>query len=151
MKFISCFQGSHLQCRGLALQIDTLAGGKTADYVQHITTSIHDVVETYSLFNKYGVAVLQNKLVSKLKNTVSDRVYVNHYVRIKLEEDLNIKLLELKCNIHPLDGIVNAARNALKKTGIKGNLFGQSDCSAENLIYGLSNRVKGILKDSSSS
>ena len=101
--------------RGLALQIDTLAGGKTADYVQHITTSIHDVVETYSLFHKSDVADLQNKLVSKLKNTVSDRVSVNHCVRIKLEEDLNIKLLELKCNIHPLDGIVNAARNALKQ------------------------------------
>ena len=36
---------------------------------------------------------------------MSDRVAVNHCVIEKLQSDLDIQLLELKCNVHPLEGV----------------------------------------------
>ena len=127
--------------KGLVLQISCLAGGTAVDYVNHISESINDTVETYSLFNNVDPQDCQKIVISKLKNTLSDRVAVNHCVRLQLEENLNIKLLELKCNVHPLDGIAKEARNVLKKIDrtqeIESSVFG-NDCRVANFIYGLS-------------
>ena len=66
---------------------------------------------------------------------------VNHCVVKKLEEDLNMELLELKCNVHPLDGISHKCRAILKEVdknlNIKTSLFGK-ECEAANIIYNLS-------------
>ena len=44
---------------------------------------------------------------------MSDRVSVNHCVWLKLEELFQHTLLELKCNVHPLDGISNKIRSTI--------------------------------------
>ena len=49
-----------------------------------------------------------------LKNTLSDRVAVNHCVVQNLQSALDIELLELKCNVHPLDGIAKKWNTSLK-------------------------------------
>ena len=71
---------------------------------------------------------------------MSDRVSVNHCVWLKLEELFQHTLLELKCNVHPLDGISNKIRSTLKvydnDNGIQSFTFG-SDCAVANVIYGL--------------
>ena len=56
---------------------------------------------------------------------MSDRVSVNHCVWLKLEELFQHTLLELKCNVHPLDGISNVYDN---DNGIQSCTFG-SDCA----------------------
>ena len=62
---------------------------------------------------------------------------------MQLEQRLNIELLELNCNVHPLDGLASEARKTLKKVDvkyeIKSTLFG-NDCCAANVTYGLSKR-----------
>lgn len=124
---------------GLELQVSPLAGGTTQDYVGHITEALSDIRDSYALVYEKNPVHIKNTVVSKLKNTISDWVAVNHCVRQTLEEVLGIQLLELKCNLHPLDGIANTA--TLKKIdserGIKGECHGKSS-SANNLIYGIS-------------
>ena len=39
---------------------------------------------------------------------------MNHCVRVQLEHYLDIELLELKCNVHPLDGLASEARKSLQ-------------------------------------
>ena len=71
------------------------------------------------------------------KATLSDRVAVNHCVTERLKNSFNTDLLELHCNIHPLDSISSNARSALKDTGVKGAVFGK-DCAAANVIHNVS-------------
>ena len=79
--------------------------------------------------------------VTKVKSTLSDRAVVNHCVRVQLEQRLNSELLELNCNVHPLDGLASEARKTLKKVDskyeIKSTLY-ENDCCAANVTYGLS-------------
>ena len=42
-------------------------------------------------------------------------VNVNHCVKLKLDEYFEHTLLELKCNVHPLDSISTYIRGAFKK------------------------------------
>ena len=56
-------------------------------------------------------------MVKHLKNTLTDRDAVNHCVVEALQQDLDIQLLELKCNVHPLDGIAKKCRDVLKEYG----------------------------------
>ena len=45
---------------------------------------------------------------SNLKNTLSDRITVNHCVIQSLQSSLDTELLKLKSNVHPIDGITPA-------------------------------------------
>ena len=60
---------------------------------------------------------------------------------MQLEQRLSIELLELTCNVHPLDRPSTEARKTLKKVDskyeIKTSLF-ENDCCAANVTYGLS-------------
>ena len=125
----------------LELQVNSLSGGTTEDYATHITESLHDISDSYALYTNEETVEVRKSVISTLKNTVSDRVSVNNCVRKKLEEDLDIELLGLNCNVHPLDGMAGAARTALKKIDsaceLKGDCYGKS-CCADNLIYSIS-------------
>ena len=59
---------------------------------------------------------------------------------MKLDERFEHTLLELKCNVHPLDSISTDIRGAFKKydkeQNIESSTFG-NDCRVGNLIYGL--------------
>ena len=52
-------------------------------------------------------------IIKHLTNTLFDRVAVNHCVVQRLQENFETELLELKCNIHPLDGIAKKSSNVL--------------------------------------
>lgn len=125
----------------MELQINTLAGGTTQDYTEHIKEALHDVSDVYAGYHNKSSVDARSTVVSKLKNTISDRVSVNHCARLQLEEDLNQQLLELNCNVHPSDGIASKARKTLKelvkKHNVKEDLFG-TRCCADTLIYCLS-------------
>ena len=57
-----------------------------------------------------------------------------------LKTDLDVDLLELKCNVHLLDGLAHKSRQVLKKVDanleVKSELFG-SECKAANVIDSL--------------
>ena len=56
--------------------------------------------------------LLKKKCDSHIQCTMSDRVNVNHCVKLKLDEHFEHTLLELKCNVHPLDSISTDIRGA---------------------------------------
>ena len=60
---------------------------------------------------------------------------------MQLEEKFNIELLELNCNVNPLDGLASEARKTMKSLeatfDVRGNVFGK-EAAAVNLTYGLS-------------
>ena len=126
---------------GLSLQISTMPGGTTDDYYEHITTTVCDVVTTFAGYKREDIHNLETGVFHHIKNTISDRAAVNHCVVQNLEEDMNMELLELKCNVHPLDGITHKCRCILKEVdthlNIKTSLFGK-ECKAANIVYNLS-------------
>ena len=125
----------------LTLDISGLAGGRCEDYVDHITSTITDAAQTYSKFHKIDEIEIENKLTQNLTHTLSDRAAVNHCVNQSLGEKLGHELTDLKCNVHPLDGLAHKADSVLKKyesnSEVIAKCFGQSS-AAINLIYGVS-------------
>ena len=123
------------------VQIDRLAGGTTDDYATHINESISDVIATYSKFHNLEPNDVRKEIISKFTSTITDRCAVNHAVKKRIEELLGIGLLELNCNVHPLDGLASTSRTTLavidKEWSIDSLVFGHQ-CKAGNLIYGLS-------------
>ena len=63
---------------------------------------------------------------------------VNHCVVEYLKSKLHINLLELKCNVHPLNGIANKCTSTLKDLlkCISRDTFGYN-CCAVNFVYGM--------------
>ena len=105
--------------RWMMLPIDTLPGRTALDYVTHITQHLNAVTDTYALCSDIDPVQLHAATVTKVKSTLSDSAVVNHCVRVQLEQRLNIELLELNCNVHPLDGLASEARKTLKKVDAK--------------------------------
>ena len=57
---------------------------------------------------------LLKKVHSHIQCSMSDRVRINHCLKLKLDEHFEHTLLELKCNVHQLDSISTDIRGALK-------------------------------------
>ena len=125
----------------LVLQVDVLPGGTTTDYTNHICQSFTDITQTYSAYGGDDFVPLHKSVVGKLTSSISDRVVVNHCVNVALETKLGIELHELKCNVHPLDGLASQTRKTCqqidKSSGFKGSLFGREG-AVVNVIYSLS-------------
>ena len=125
---------------GYILQVGTIAGGTTADYTSHIHEAISDITQTYALFHDEHEPAIMSTVVKHLKNTLTDRVAVNHCVVEALQQDLDIQLLQLKCNVHPLDGIAKKCRDVLKEYDVaketRSDTFGREGC-AVNCVYSM--------------
>ena len=84
---------------------------------------------------------VKSTIISSLSSSITDRCSVNYCVIEMLKTDLDVDLLELKCNVHPLDGLAHKSTQVLKKVDanleVKSELFG-SDCKAANVSYSLS-------------
>ncbi|XP_050405543.2 uncharacterized protein LOC126821183 isoform X1 [Patella vulgata] len=126
---------------GYVMQVAVLPGGEAVDYANHVKESLHDIVHTYSSFHNISAVVTEKKVISHLKNTMSDCVNVNAAAVRELERDLDIKLLSLNCNVHPLESVARKCWELLKTydtdNSVESNTFG-SDCRAANLLYGIS-------------
>ncbi len=68
---------------------------------------------------------------------MTDRVATNHATVTLLQDDFDNALIELKCNVHPLDGTSNKASKVGKAIDVTnattGQCFGQEG-SATNLV-----------------
>ena len=82
--------------------------------------------ETYAAYNQTDKIQVKHLFVQHIKNTLTDRVAVNHCVVQALNTDLDIELLELKCNVHPIDGIAKKCTDFLKAYDAQNNV--RSDC-----------------------
>ena len=124
----------------LQLGTCTLAGGTTDDYASHIQTCFNVIVSSYAEYHKPDPIQTKSTIIHHLKNTLTDRVAVNHCVVQSLRSSLDIELLELKCNVHPLDGIAKRCTDLLKvydkEYNITSDTFGNG-CCAVNFMYAM--------------
>ena len=130
--------------KSYVLSLRSIAGGTTKDFVFHICDSINSIITTYATYNRVDYLLAKSSIIKHLKNTLSDRVAVNHCLVQQLKTAFEIELLELKCNIHPLDGIAKKCTNILKEcdnhNNITSDTFGR-DCCAVNFLIAM-NKVR---------
>ena len=108
-------------------------------YVAHITSVIDRMATVYSSFHGSEPAVVKAAIICRVNSTMRDRVNVNSAVVRELKEQWGRDLVELNCNLHPLDGFANEIKNALKKLdGDMGMPNTGRDCCASNFLYTLS-------------
>ena len=122
------------------LQLGAIASGRTEDYVSHISDSLNHMIAIYAKFKNLKFSDVRSTILKHFKNTLTDRVAVNHCVVQHLQSQMDVELLELNCNVHPLDGIAKKCTSILKNYDaemvIKSDTFGR-DCCVVNLIYGI--------------
>ncbi|KAH9509815.1 hypothetical protein Btru_045273 [Bulinus truncatus] len=91
--------------------------------------------------NELHLSINGESMTLDIDRISSDRACVNHCINNCLSELLGKELLELKFNLHPLDGFAREARKLLKKVdelrNISSNIHGTEGCAA-NLIYRIS-------------
>ena len=94
----------------------------------------------------------RRSLTNSIKN-LQHRYWPCSYQPLQLQNIFHIPILELNCNVHPLDSLASAARKVLsqhdKDVEFKGYVFGKCG-SAANVIMALSklrfkNKESGIL------
>ena len=116
--------------------LSSLPGGKAVDYHQSIMHSLDDLSTSYSEFAKADKSEVKKTFFDNITSTMGDRVPVNHVVVEKLSESFDHPLIELNCNLHPLDGLANASRKVLKGLEVKSATFGK-EAGAMNFIAAL--------------
>ena len=84
--------------KSYVLCLKTIAGGTTDDYTSHICESIHNnyIVTTYATFHSLEYVYTKTTILKNLKNTLCDRVAVNHCVVQSLQDKLEM------CRFHQL-------------------------------------------------
>ena len=121
------------------LSVAALPGGKAIDYLTHITSTIDLMSQIYGGYVEENPISIKQNIIDRITSSVSDRVNTNSCMVKQLEALWEKDILDLKCNLHPLDGFASAVRAALKvldtNFGIKTSGF---DCAAANFIYSLS-------------
>ena len=138
--------------RAMTVSVAELPGGDNVIYTAHLTRVVDRLSKVYSGFNSSDVSKsnpIQTKdyIVNKITCTISDRVSVNEVVVTNLKEEWNRTIIELKCNLHCLDGFKNEVCSDLKKHDAaddRMDLNTGRDCCAANFLYGLSKmKTKG--------
>ena len=92
---------------------DLPPGERSEDYVDHIVNSLNGIVRIYASFLEMDFPTLLSSIVCKFQCTMTDRASVNHCTAARLMNMLNINLLELNCQLHPLETFASATRDAL--------------------------------------
>ena len=125
----------------LSLDVRHIAGGKTADYVSHIVSALTEAADLYARYVAKPQQEIFSELKARISCTLTDRAAVNACVTRQLCEELDSQLLQLNCNIHPLDSVARRAKQQLARLDeswdIKGSCFGTDGC-ATNLINAVS-------------
>ena len=111
-----------------ALCIQELPGGTTEDYVQHITSTLEQAAEVYAKMKSLNKQSVLDDIKKRITSTTSDRAAVNHCVSREVGKYVGHDVLELNCNIHPLDSLSIAFRKLCKEfegeQGAVSSLFG---------------------------
>ena len=123
------------------ISVETLSGGRTIDYVNHIESAIDTTATTYSECYNTNKDDTKNEMIGNISNTLSDRAAVNHCVNKEFSDTAGRIITELNCNVHPLDGLAQSTKKVIREIenqhNIKGKCFGK-DVAAVNLIHAIS-------------
>ena len=122
-------------------------------YVDHIVSVLRECAEVYSNSKKldngdipeeFSADKIYDDIRGRITSTLSDRAAVNKKVHAKLCEVLGRDLLDLSCNVHPLDSLSIAYRKITKTFEKEENctsaLYGQQSI-LERLIL-IINKIK---------
>ena len=117
-----------------------LPGGTAVDYAKHATDALEQISRIVCSYIGGNLINVCEKVLKSISNIISDRAAVNGKVVRLLRDNLQMDLLEYKCNLHPLDSIAGKCRETLKKFDkekeYKSQTFGNSCCVA-NIVYGI--------------
>lgn len=139
-------KGKHLNeihvCTGkenIVLGVSNLAGGNTKDYTDDIVNTVDNLMSDYGTYRLLDKTETISKGKENISCTLTDRVRVNHCVVRELEKDFGKGLVELNCNVHPLDGMANKAKQVLKarekkEPTIDGKLFGKEALAVKIIL-----------------
>ena len=103
--------------------IRSIPGGRAEDYCTHALEVIEELAFSYASFHR------KSDIVPAVRSTMTDRVNTNHAAVALLEDKLEKNILELHCNVHPLDSISKVCRAALQpfNSTVPSGVFGK-DC-----------------------
>ncbi|XP_047135636.1 uncharacterized protein LOC124812731 [Hydra vulgaris] len=100
--------------RCYSLSTAKLAGGTGFDCATHIVSVIKELANTFAGFKNMPAVEVLDVFTQKIKSCLSDRAPVNSCVKNMLQEEMDIQLMQLYCNVHPLETITLKALLALK-------------------------------------
>ena len=124
------------QCCVAAL--DQLPGGTAADYAEHVVDTVDRLSLAYCYFMEKDFMETKQNIISKIKNSMTDRCAANHAALRIISCAWRKSLNELNCHLHPLDTFASACRSALKKLQPHwGKVYG-NECIAANVILQVS-------------
>ena len=125
------------------LQLSPLPGGTIEDYAYHIYGCLDSIVKTYASYLNLDLIYAKSTVIH---NLLSDRVAVNYCVVQSLQSALDIELLELKCNVYPLDGIAKKCNTSLKlydtEHNIERSTFSRECCASELYLCNVQNAIQ---------
>ena len=123
----------------LTIAIDALPGGTAPDYVSHISGVIDNMADIYSDYKKLNPVTVKTTIIRCIGSTCTDHASVNSVVVRELRDLWKTDLVELHCNLHPLDSFARKIREGLKVIDEGWELRGTGrDCRVANFLYGLS-------------
>ena len=98
----------------------------------------------YSDYKGLDPVGIKGTIIGRIGSTCSDRASVNSVVVRELRHLWNVDLIELHCNLHPLDSFASKIRSGLKELDTAWDLRTTGrDCCAANFLYSLSKlRIK---------
>ena len=107
-----------------ALNVAKLPGGTTKDYVDHIVSTLETSCSLYCKSKEMDLDKTLKLIMKSISSTLSDRAAVNRCVSTELEKYVGHPLIELNCNLHPLDSISLAYRKLCKEFECEQNVEG---------------------------
>jgi hypothetical protein len=125
----------------LAVSTARVPGGTAIDYASHIISSMKEVASVYSDYTGLPFIETFSLFRDKCTCSVTDRAAVNTCVLEMLQNELDMKLIQLNCNIHPLDAVGSKARECLASLDRKIKLAsasGKSVAAAVGVIMNVS-------------
>ena len=124
--------------RACVLDVRPIEGGTANDYLNHIKTILGEADKLYADANGIDAEEVLSQIKQRICSTLSDRAVVNKVVSKGIGDWVGHDVLDLYCNIHPLDGLSIAYRKACKshesECGYKSDLFG-TDSALEKIMY----------------
>ena len=112
--------GMHVNCISITtptsshlVSVEQLPGGTAVDYKQHICSTLSSLINIYCSVTKQELHGCLQNVISRIKCSLTDRAPVNHATITLLEKEWGKNLVELKCNIHPLEAVSREIRKAL--------------------------------------
>lgn len=121
------------------LSIAALPGGKAVDYVCHISQTVDKMASIYSRYIDESEDGVKKRILSVITSTITDRCKVNSATVRELNRLWSTTLIELNCNLHPLDSFSSRCKTGLKSIDAEWKLPKTGrDCCVSNFLYALS-------------